>query len=322
MINPAQPAQIGAHRLGSGRRDRSSRADRRRTRRLPGAQGRRDHGQLHTPLGALVRLVLCAGLVATALVGPFDTRPASAACQACGVGTDQSAAAYRGSLLLPAGTDPGLTATAARCYGCSWLVVPKCGGSPTADLICFGAVHQCAPGSIRMQLFLIRPGWSQYRPVGAFCLGAGQLLTPVGLTPGVRDRFVRYLPVLGPTFEPPGRAIVNLPVVFAAGQPQSMGLKVFLLGGHRIELDATARWHWDFGDGGFQDSTSPGGAYPDLSVSHAYTQRQTADVTVTATWAGQFWVDGAGPFEVTGPPVTQTMTIAVPVKEARAILVE
>jgi len=265
--------------------------------------------------------VLVACVTALVTVGPVPVRPAQASCSGCGVQSDPGAAAYRGSLLLPAGTDPALAATAARCYGCSWVVEPQCGDSPASDAICFGATHRCAPGWVRMQLFLQRPGWPGFRLVGGFCLGPGQLLTPVGLDPGVRAQFLTYLPALAPSFQPRGRGIVNLPVVFATGQPSSLGLKAFPLGGHRILLDATATWHWAYGDGAVQDTSSPGSGYPDLSVSHTYTQPGSAMVTVTTTWAGQYWVDGSGPFAVAGPALTQSATVAVAVREALAVLV-
>ena len=58
-----------------------------------------------------------------------------------------------------------------------------------------------------------------------------------------------------------------------------------------------------------------------MSVAHTYLARADCRVVVTATWVGRFWVDGAGPFEVTGPDITQTAALLVPVKEAHAVLV-
>jgi hypothetical protein len=203
-----------------------------------------------------------------------------------------------------------------------WQVQPKCRDSGgTGDTNCIGAANLCAPGAIRMELFLQRPAWPAYRLVGEFCMGPTDVLTPDALVPGVRDQFVQLLPRLAASFEPPGQAIVNLPVLFASGQPRSIGRKAFSLGAYAIDLEATTTWHWDFGDGVTGDFVVPGGGYPDVSVSHRYTRQQTCRVSVTAVWSGRFWVDGAGPFDVTGPPITQTQVLVVPVKEARAVLV-
>ena len=172
-----------------------------------------------------------------------------------------------------------------------------------------------------MLLYLERQTWPAFRLVGEFCQGPGDLLTPDALIPGVRDQFVRYLPALAPSFEPRGRGIVNLPVLFATRQPQGIGRKAFALGAYQIELEAQTTWHWDFGDGAAEDFTRPGGGYPNTDVAHTYDRQQTCRATVTATWAGEFWVDGAGPFEVTGAPITQAATMVVPIKEARAVFV-
>lgn len=272
-------------------------------------------------LRAAVLATVLVALLAVSATGSGDAA-AAAGCHSCVISPDPGAAAYRGSLLLPPGTDPRLAVAAARCDQCSWLVQPKCRDSAgTGDANCVGAAHLCARGAIRMELFLQRPAWPRFRLVGQFCLGPGDVLTPVALFPGVRDRFVRYLPALAPSFQPSGRGIVNLPVLFAAGQPSSLGRTSFALAGYRIDLQAAARWHWDFGDGATENVTVPGGAYPDVSVAHAYTWQQTFAVSVTTTWVGEFWVDGAGPFPVPGPPITQTSPLEVPVKQAEAVLV-
>jgi hypothetical protein len=187
--------------------------------------------------------------------------------------------------------------------------------------MCPGALGTCPLGKIRMLLSLQRDTWPTFRPVGTFCRGAGEALTPVALIPGVRDQFVKDLPRLRPSFQPNGRGIVNLPVLFATNEPTGLGRHTFALGSYQVELDAQATWHWDFGDGAAGDFTVPGGGYPDEGVAHTYAQQQTATARVTTTWVGQFWVDGAGPFEVTGPAVTQAAALTVPIKEAAAVLV-
>ena len=156
---------------------------------------------------------------------------------------------------------------------------------------------------------------------GTFCLAPGVPLQPVQLVPGVRDRFARLVPALHPSYQPRGRGLVNLPVLFASGETTSLGRPAFLLGGRRVVLAATVTWVWDTGDGTRLRTRSPGGGWPVTDVAHAYRAPGTYTVRVTAEWAGQFWVDGAGPFGVTGGPVTQTVRLVVPVVAARAWLV-
>jgi len=293
---------------------------RRATRRhLPGSRLSR-LGRLGR-FGGLAAAVLALAVTGT-VVAASHARASDSPCPTCRVRPDPSAAAYQGSLLLPAGTDPVLTAMAARCDGCSWLVQPQCRNSAgSGDASCVGAANLCPRGAIRMQLFLLRPTWVRYRLAGGFCAGPGLALAPVDLEPGIRAQFVTYLPALSPSFEPRGTGIVNLPTLFAAGQPASIGRRSFPLGGHQIDVQAATVWHWDFGDGAAADFASPGGPYPDRSVTHSYRRQQTFRVSVTATWSAQFWVDGVGPFAVAGPPITQTASLALPVRQARAVLV-
>jgi hypothetical protein len=187
-------------------------------------------------------------------------------------------------------------------------------------VVCPGALRGCPPPGLRLALLLQRPGEPVATRVGTFCLAPGVPLQPDALVPGVRDRFVRLVPPLRPSFQPRGFGIVNVPVVLAAGQPADIGRPVFGLAGHRVVLSATASWRWRYGDGSQLVTRRPGGAWPDVDVAHAYGREGRFAVTVTTTWQGQFWVDGAGPFVVSGAPVTQAAQLVVPVRAAVAQL--
>jgi len=181
-------------------------------------------------------------------------------------------------------------------------------------------MRTCPPPQVRMALLLQRPGESVPRRVGTFCDDAGVALQPSGLLPGVRARFVALVPALRPDYQPRGLGIVNVPVLYAAGQSGSIGRPTFTLVGHQVVLAATETWRWEFGDGSSATTVRPGGPWPDVDVSHAYASSGRFLVRVTATWQGQFWVDGAGPFVVEGVPVTQSAALSVPVRPARAEL--
>ncbi len=276
---------------------------------------------------ALRRVRVLAGLLLGLLsvLSVLSVRPAAGSgCPGCEVGTGPGQ--YVGSLLIPPGSRPvpaGLPVMAAHCDGCLWTLEPACQRpGATGGVVCPGALGTCPPPQLRMALLLQRPGEPVARRVGAFCAVPGVPLQPAALVPGVRDRFVRLVPALRPAFQPRGFGIVNVPVVFAAGQAGSIGRPTFPLAGHRVALSATATWTWEFGDGRSLRTVRPGGPWPDVSVGHAYASAAEFVVLVTTTWQGQFWVDGSGPFAVDGAPVVQTATLPVPVRAAHAELVD
>jgi hypothetical protein len=187
--------------------------------------------------------------------------------------------------------------------------------------MCAGSLLSCPAGSIRVALWLQRPRDPAAAEVGTFCYEPGVALQPAMLVPGVRDRFRRLVPPVRPSAQPPGGSLTNLPVVLTSGQPRTIGRPRFVLGGRTVELEADAAWVWDLGDGDRLATRSPGGRWPDLSVAHAYGRPGRYVTRVTTTWQGRFWVDGAGPFVVTGPEVTQEAVLVIAVRSAGAVLV-
>jgi hypothetical protein len=110
--------------------------------------------------------------------------------------------------------------------------------------------------------------------------------------------------------------------VFRTGQPAAgiRGADLSVLG-LDVRLDARVRWLWSYGDGAGGWTSSPGGRYPDLSVSHAYARAGTVTAHVSAVWRGEYVVDGLGPFAVPGDPLQQDADLTVVVRSAHARLV-
>jgi hypothetical protein len=135
------------------------------------------------------------------------------------------------------------------------------------------------------------------------------------------DDFEELLPRQAISFQPAAGGLVNVATIFAAGQPADFGPADVSLGPFDVSLTATADFTWNFGGGAVLQTTMPGGVWPDDSVSHAFTQAGPSPVQLTTRWTGEFTVDGFGPYPVAGEPVTQTSSVTVPVREARARLV-
>ena len=281
-------------------------------------------------LRTIVRLVLLALLVTMSSMGglavaaPTDCPPTSQGC--VDVGSDLQHAAFvgTGGLLLPADSFDGSAvdrADVASCQDCQWALVPVCKRDGVGNVGCGPAATSCPVGERRMVVLMRRPPSVTWTVVGSVCV-SGAPLTVDDLAEQLTDVVIERVPALDPSFQPAGGTLVNLPTLFASGQPERIDTRSFDLVGFAIVLDARATWHWQFGDGTDLVTDQSGGAWPDRSVSHTYARPGSVDVRVTSQWQGWFTVDGLGPFPVAGVPVEQTSgPIPVTVFEARAVLV-
>jgi len=164
---------------------------------------------------------------------------------------------------------------------------------------------------------------AQWDQIDTVCLGPDEEPTSVAdVGDAVRDVVVNYLPEASPSFQPAQGALVNLPTIFAAGEPGSIRTESFDVLGFEVVVTATARWEWTFERGATESFTVPGGVYPDRSVAYTYAGPGAREVSVTTYWKASFTVNGDGPFAVPGPEISKTAPpIAVPVREARSQLV-
>jgi hypothetical protein len=170
-------------------------------------------------------------------------------------------------------------------------------------------------------VLLLRPPETTWSVVGSYCV-SGSPLTVDDVGRRLSDVVLERVPPLVPSSQPPGGTVVNLPALFAAGQPARLDTRTFTLVGFTVVLDARATWRWDFGDGTTVVTEEPGGAWPNRAVSHTYARPGPVMVRVTSQWQGWFTVDGLGPFPVGGPPVQQVSDpLPLVVDEARAVLV-
>lgn len=216
-------------------------------------------------------------------------------------------------------------AEAADCPECEWTIAPAClEGSPTEESACAGATQTCAnPNAIRYRVYMRVDATAPWQLIDTVCLGPGQrppTVADVGRM--VRERVVNYLPDADPSFQPPEGGLVNLPTIFAAGEPGSIRTEPFDVLGFQVVVTATARWEWTFDRGVTERFSEPGGAYPNDAVSFTYADPGPREVSVTTFWTASFTVDGEGPFAVPGPEISKTaQPVQVPVREARSVLV-
>jgi hypothetical protein len=277
------------------------------------------------PVALARRAVLL--LLAPLLVASFAVSVALApSSSAVDVGGDDDADLYRGTggqvWSAPDWRgDEGGRQRAASCAGCEWRITSYCTRLEFDAGGCNGSHDGCPAGMLRVRVWLREtPGiWQQ---VGTACLGDRPPVTVEEIGGAVRGDAVALLPVLRAGAQPADGALVGLPTVFRTGQPAAglVGADLSVLG-LDVVLDAQARWLWSWGDGSAEWTSRPGGRYPDLSVAHTFRRAGSADVEVVAVWRAVFSVEGLGPFEVPGDPLTQDGRLRVEVREARAVLV-
>lgn len=216
------------------------------------------------------------------------------------------------------------TAANSDCANCEWTITPACiQGGPTQDAMCADATIACGvPGDIRYRVYMRIPP-APWQLVDTVCLGPDDDPASVAdVGAAVREVVVNYLPDASPSFQPAQGGVVNLPTIFAAGEPESIRTEAFDVLGFEVVVTATARWEWTFDRGVTGTFTEPGGAYPDRSVSHTYAGPGSRDVSVTTYWKASFTVNGDGPFAVPGAEISKTAgPLQVPVREASSQLV-
>ena len=119
-----------------------------------------------------------------------------------------------------------------------------------------------------------------------------------------------------------GRSLVNMDLVVFT-EPAAQELQTTVLGMPVAVRATPVSWTWHFGDGSpALVTTDPGAAYPAYTLGHPYSQPGTYELTLVTTWAGQFSVNGTGPWQdVAGTAETTSAPFTVQVEEARSVLV-
>ncbi len=228
-----------------------------------------------------------------------------------------------GGLLLPASVDSGTRRTVAACADCAWRLTSPCVLSPLGHAFdgqspCLSVVRGCAAGDQLLRGWF-HGGGEPWGEIGLVCIATSGPLTVSEVGRAARDRFEQDLPALAPTAQPGVGIVAQVPVVFGAGQVAGTTRRSYRVLDADVELTATPRWGWKFGDGASLRTADPGGRYPVIGVTHPYRRAGDYSVEITATWSAAFTVDGLGPFPV-AEPVTQLGHLPVRVGEGRALL--
>lgn len=116
---------------------------------------------------------------------------------------------------------------------------------------------------------------------------------------------------------------MGIPVHCRSGQPTAELAWSDQVVGYSVRTRARARWTWVFdakrGAPVSVAAVIPGEAYPRTGVQHVFGVAGPSRVAVVATWDGDFFVDGLGPFPIT-PELTQQVEFNLPVGSALGVI--
>ena len=138
------------------------------------------------------------------------------------------------------------------------------------------------------------------------------------------DEVFRYfqtlpLPQLTTRQQPPGQALVGLPVIFFTDSPTTQTFTVDIRG-FAVVIAATATsYSWDTGDGTVLTTEGPGAPYPGQTITHDYSSG-TYTATLTTTWGATYSVDGGVQADVPGSTTTQGAPVTFTVLQAHTVL--
>jgi hypothetical protein len=214
--------------------------------------------------------------------------------------------------------------TTGNCQGVDFRACPT-PPDRVADFLLIQQRRVVLPDGTTTDGFAVTPGTPPGTGVGPWlnvirtCVDITALNPPP--SPGEVFRYFQTLPLprLDTQQQPPGNALVGLPVVFHTDGPTTQTFTVDIRG-FTVDIVATASgFTWHTGDGTDLTSTGPGAPYPDHSVSHDY-RSGTYTASLTTTWSGTFSVDGGASADVPGTTTTDGPPVTFDVLEARPVL--
>jgi hypothetical protein len=162
-------------------------------------------------------------------------------------------------------------------------------------------------------------GYGPWGSIATSCVDVTDLNPPPS-----PDEVFRYfqtlpLPQLATRQQPPGEALVGLPVIFFTDSPTTQTFTVDIRG-FTVVIEATAtRYDWATGDGTVLTTADPGTPYPNQTITHDYSSG-TYTASLTTTWGATFSVDGGVAADVPGTTTTQGAPVTFTVRQARTVL--
>ena len=114
---------------------------------------------------------------------------------------------------------------------------------------------------------------------------------PRNTSNSLADKVLQSLPTLQIAYQPQGKVLPKLPVIFWSDMPTFFN-KDFRILGQRVSVNLKPKSLWSFGDGSLLITDKSGKPYPSTEITHSYSVPGTYAVLVKTIWEGSFTVDG------------------------------
>ena len=114
---------------------------------------------------------------------------------------------------------------------------------------------------------------------------------PRNTSNSLADKILQSLPTLQIAYQPGGKVLPKLPVIFWSDIPTFFN-KDFRILGQRVSVNLKPKSLWSFGDGSVLITDKFGKPYPSKEITHSYSVPGTYAVLVKTIWEGSFTVDG------------------------------
>jgi hypothetical protein len=114
---------------------------------------------------------------------------------------------------------------------------------------------------------------------------------PRNTTNSLADKVLQALPTYQVAYQPQGKVLTKLPVVFWSDLPTYFN-KDFRILGQKVSVNLKPKSVWSFGDGSILVTSKVGKPYPSTEITHSYSVPGTYTVIVNSFWDGSFTVDG------------------------------
>lgn len=111
-------------------------------------------------------------------------------------------------------------------------------------------------------------------------------------TINLSDRLIKMVPTATIAYQPGFEPLVHVPIIFWCDLPTLFQSRVDIIG-EVIDVALRPGFVWQWGDGQILSTTEPGAPYPNQSITHTYKQPGVYNITLIATWNGNFKHNGA-----------------------------